>query len=120
MQEKLAALSRYNVPEDERVSHMLYVEEAHNFIGDFESILSETRKFNLHLVLATQAIDQLAKPAASAVFANCASLISFRDNVIETSTRGWTMPRAELEAKLARFLKRIFNGTQSPRKTAHR
>ncbi|HEV8039831.1 MAG TPA: type IV secretion system DNA-binding domain-containing protein [Bryobacteraceae bacterium] len=78
MQEKLAALSRYGVPEEDRVSHMLYVEEAQNFIGDFESILSETRKFNLHLVLATQAIDQLAKPAASAVFGNCASLISFR------------------------------------------
>jgi hypothetical protein len=56
MQEKLAALSRYDVPEEQRVSHMLYVEEAHNFIGDFESILSETHKFNLHLVLATQAI----------------------------------------------------------------
>jgi DNA helicase HerA-like ATPase len=51
---------------------VLYVEEAHNFIGDLESILSETRKFNLHLVLATQAIDQLSKPAPSAVFANCA------------------------------------------------
>jgi hypothetical protein len=78
MQEKLAALSRYEVPEEHRVSHVLYVEEAHNFIGDFESILSETRKFNLHLVIATQAIDQLSKPAASAVFANCATLISFR------------------------------------------
>ncbi len=63
MQEKLAALSRYDVPEEDRVPHMLYVEEAQNFIADFESILSETRKFNLHLVLATQAIDQLSKPA---------------------------------------------------------
>src|SRR5205823_1850184 len=78
MQEKLAALSRYDLPERKRVSHMLYVEEAHNFIADFESILSETRKFNFHLVCATQAIDQLPKAAASAVFANCATLISFR------------------------------------------
>ena len=37
-----------------------------------------------------------------------------RENVIETSTRGWTRPRAELEAQLARALKRIFNGTQPP------
>jgi Aldo/keto reductase family len=54
MQEKLAALSRYDLPEEQRVSHVLYVEEAHNFIGDFESTLSETRKFNLHLALATE------------------------------------------------------------------
>jgi len=187
MQEKLAALSRYSLPEEQRVSHVLYVEEAHNFIGDFESILSETRKFNLHLVLATQAIDQLSKPAASAVFANCASLISFRVSstdaqrlrdefamlfsvpeelqslpdykayvrtliengdgagqptgphlvstyppflrikgnadrarVIRTSTERWTRPRAELEAKLARFLKRIFNGTPLPKRTTRR
>ncbi len=78
MQEKLAALSRYDLTEAARVPHVLYVEEAHNFIGDFESILSETRKFNLHLVLATQAIDQLSKPDASAVFSNCATLIAFR------------------------------------------
>jgi hypothetical protein len=175
MQEKLAALARYDTQEADRVPHMLYVEEAQNFIGDFESILSETRKFNLHLVLATQAIDQLSTSAASAVFSNCATLITFRvssrdaerlhnefavlfsvpealqdlpdykayvrtlmrnedgigqpsgphlvstypplpktiydndrERVIRTSTERWTRPRAELEAKLVRFLERKF------------
>src|SRR5581483_4294334 len=37
MQHKLAALSRYDVPEEDRIPHPLYAEEAHNFIGDFES-----------------------------------------------------------------------------------
>ena len=76
--EKLAALSRADIPEGERVPHVLYVEEAQNFIGDFESILSEARKFHLMLVLVTQGIDQLPPEAAFAVFANCANLVSFR------------------------------------------
>jgi hypothetical protein len=53
MQEKLAALSRSDIPESERVPHLLFAEEAQNFIDDFESILAETRKFNLVLAVAT-------------------------------------------------------------------
>lgn len=36
MQEKLAALSRADIPEADRVPHLLVAEEAQNFIGDFE------------------------------------------------------------------------------------
>jgi hypothetical protein len=43
-----------------------------------------------------------------------------RARVIRTSTERWTRPRAELEAKLARFLKRIFNGTPLPKRTTRR
>jgi hypothetical protein len=78
MQEKLAALSRSDVPEAERVLHLLVAEEAQNFIGDFESILAETRKYRLALAIATQNIEQLSREAAAAVFTNCATLISFR------------------------------------------
>ena len=78
IKEKLAALSRHDIPEVERVPHVLYTEEAQNFIGDFPSILQEARKYKLVLVLATQGIEQLSKDAAFAVFTNCATLISFR------------------------------------------
>jgi len=78
IKEKLAALSRHDVPEAKRVPHVLYVEEAQNFVADFESILQETRKYNLTLVLATQGIEQLSREAASAIFGNCATLISYR------------------------------------------
>ena len=78
IKEKLAALSRHDVLEDERVPHVLYTEEAQNFIGDFPSILQEARKYRLILVLATQGIEQLSEDAASAVFTNCATLASFR------------------------------------------
>jgi hypothetical protein len=78
MLEKLAALSRGDIPESERVPHLLFAEEAQNFIGDFESILSETRKFNLILAVATQGIESLSRETASAIFTNAANLITFR------------------------------------------
>ena len=78
MQEKLAALSRSDIPESDRVPHFLFAEEAQNYIGDFESILAETRKFNLILAIATQVIESLSPETAAAIFTNAANLIAFR------------------------------------------
>jgi hypothetical protein len=78
LKEKLAALSRQDILESDRVPHVLYCEEAHNFIGDFESILAEARKYGLILTLATQGIEALPKEATLAIFSNCATVISFR------------------------------------------
>jgi hypothetical protein len=78
MQEKLAALSRSDIPECDRVPHLLFAEEAQNFIGDFESILAETRKYNLLLAVATQGIESLTRETAAAIFTNAANLITFR------------------------------------------
>jgi hypothetical protein len=78
IKEKLAALSRQDVLEEARVPHVLYVEEAQNFIDDFPAILQEARKYRLMLVLATQGIEQLSRNAAFAVFTNCATIATFR------------------------------------------
>src|ERR1022692_2092963 len=78
MQEKLAALSRGDIPESERVPHLLFAEEAQNYIGDFESILAETRKYKLTVTVATQNVESLTREAVAAVFTNCGTLISFR------------------------------------------
>jgi type IV secretory pathway TraG/TraD family ATPase VirD4 len=75
---KLAGLSRQDIRESDRIPHVLYCEEAHNFVGDFESILAEARKFKLLLVLATQGTESLSREAAFAIFSNCATVISFR------------------------------------------
>jgi hypothetical protein len=80
MQEKLAALSRSDIPEAERIPHLLYVEEAHTFIGDFTRILSGTRKFRLFLTLATQGIEQLGDSAVLGIFTNAGNLIGFRSS----------------------------------------
>jgi len=78
MQHKLAALSRYDTPESERISHPVYVEEAQNFMADFDSIFAETRKYALPLTVATQGIESLSSKDASAVFTNCGTVITFR------------------------------------------
>jgi hypothetical protein len=85
LKEKLASLSRQDIPESERVPHVLFCEEAHNFIGDFESILAESRKYALILILATQGIESLLREAAFAVFSNCATVISFRVSSTDAS-----------------------------------
>ena len=76
----LAALSRKAVPEKQRVPFKLYADEVHNFIHgvDFPTLLSEARKYKLSVVAATQTIAQLPQDSASALFGNCATLISFR------------------------------------------
>jgi hypothetical protein len=76
----LAALSRKNIPESDRVPFKLYADEVHNFIHgvDFPTILAEARKYKLPLVVATQTIAQLPEDSAAALFGNCATLISFR------------------------------------------
>jgi len=101
LKEKLAALSRQDIPEVERVPHVLYCEEAHNFIGDFESILAETRKYSLILTLATQNIEALPRQAAFAIFSNCATVISFRvsgtDAARISDEFGLLLPAASLQ-----------------------
>lgn len=78
MQEKLASMSREDIPEEERITHVLYCDEAANFIGDFESILAETRKYAYILTLAVQNTDALPQQAVSAIFTNCATVATFR------------------------------------------
>lgn len=77
---QLAALSRQDVPEDQRRDHFLYADEVQNFIhgADLPTITAEARKYRLTLTIATQTLDQLPKDALSAVFGNCATIISFR------------------------------------------
>ncbi len=78
MKEKLSAISREDTPESERVPHVLYCDEAANFIGDFESILAETRKYAFPLTLAVQNTDALPPEAVAAIFTNCATIATFR------------------------------------------
>src|SRR3989338_2217706 len=56
----LAAMSRVDIPEEERADFHLYVDEFQNFATDaFADILSEARKYRLSLALAHQYIGQL-------------------------------------------------------------
>lgn len=74
-----AALSRENVSETERKDFFFYADEFQNFATEeFNSILSEARKYRLNLTVAHQYIGQLPEDIKNAVFGNVGSLIIAR------------------------------------------
>jgi hypothetical protein len=76
---QLAALSRADVPECERVPFHLYIDEFQNFTTEaFATILSEARKYRLTLTLAHQYLEQLSPELSAAVFGNVGTLVCFR------------------------------------------
>ncbi len=76
---QLAAMSRVDIPEEDRQDFYLYVDEFQNFATEsFVNILSEARKYRLCLNLAHQYIAQMDETVRDAVFGNVGTLISFR------------------------------------------
>ncbi len=74
-----AAMSRANIPEDQRVDFTLYVDEFQNFATDsFESILSEARKYRLSLIVANQFMTQLTDKIREAIIGNVGTVICGR------------------------------------------
>ncbi|MBC7504058.1 type IV secretory system conjugative DNA transfer family protein [Candidatus Gracilibacteria bacterium] len=86
----MAAMSRADIPEDQRKDFYLYVDEFQNFATDtFGEILSEARKYRLALIMAHQFIAQIGgsgdkqgkggKPSIKdAVFGNAGTIMSFK------------------------------------------
>lgn len=79
MKFQAASMGRANIPEDERVDFSLYVDEFQNFATDsFATILSESRKYKLNLILANQFMTQLTDSIREAVLGNIGTVISGR------------------------------------------
>lgn len=79
MKFQAASMGRANIPEDERVDFSLYVDEFQNFATEsFATILSESRKYRLSLVLANQFMTQLTDNIREAVIGNIGTVISGR------------------------------------------
>lgn len=85
----MAALSRAEIPQEQRKRFYLYVDEFQNFITDaFATILSEARKYELALIMAHQYIGQLTDKTSAyegantkvrdAVFGNVGTIMSFK------------------------------------------
>jgi len=90
MKFQAAAMSRANIPENERVDFALYVDEFQNFSTDsFATILSEARKFRLNLIVANQFTTQLTDEIRDAVFGNIGTIVAFRigQNDVEALSR---------------------------------
>jgi len=77
-----AALSRGDIPEEQRRDFYLYVDEFQNFATDtFASILSEARKFRLDLNITNQYIAQIPENIRDAIIGNVGTLVAFRIGV---------------------------------------
>lgn len=75
----LAALSRSDLPEDERRDFYVYADEFTSFTTtSFAGMLSEMRKYHVGLVLAHQYVDQLDENLRAAVLGNVGTTIAFR------------------------------------------
>ncbi len=78
-----AALSRARAPQDKRNPYYLYIDEFQDFACQpgaaetFSQMLSQVRKFGLHLILANQSIAQLNQGLQVAL-GNAQTIVSFR------------------------------------------
>src|SRR3989339_239438 len=82
----VAAMSRQDVPEEQRPDFFLYVDEFQNFATEtFADILAEARKFHLNLIVANQFIGQIEEEVKNAVFGNVGTLVNFRVGVTDAN-----------------------------------
>ena len=79
-----AAMSRQDIPEEQREDFCLYVDEFQNFATEsFESILSEARKYRLNLIVANQFMTQLTEKIREALLGNVGTIICGRIGVTD-------------------------------------
>jgi len=75
----MASFARIDTPEELRSDFYLYIDEFQNFTTDsISTILSESRKYRLALIIAHQYIKQLPEKIRDSVFGNVGSMVSFR------------------------------------------
>ena len=81
-----AAMSRQDIPQEQREDYFLYVDEFQNYATeDFAVILAEARKYKLNLIVANQYIGQIDEEIKNAVFGNVGTMITFRVGVTDAN-----------------------------------
>jgi len=86
---QMAALSRADIPENERKDFYLYIDEFQNVTTDsIATILSEARKYKLNLIMAHQFVTQLDEKIREAVLGNAGTMISFTIGPNDTEVMG--------------------------------
>jgi hypothetical protein len=79
MKMMMAAMSRADIPEDQRRDFSLYVDEFQSFSTDsFATLLSEARKYHFDLILANQFMSQLSRGVQEAILGNVGTIICGR------------------------------------------
>ena len=91
-----AALGRAGLPPETRRPFHLYVDEAQNFLTDtVTELLSEARKFGLHLTLANQTLAQMGGEGGliGSLLGNVGTLLLFRLGILDAERlAGFMLP----------------------------
>lgn len=76
---QLAAMTRANIPEQERRDFSVIIDEFQNFATpSIATFLSEARKYRTHLVIANQFAQQIPEEILSAIIGNVGSQVAFQ------------------------------------------
>jgi hypothetical protein len=76
---QMAAMSRADVPPDQRPPFYAYIDEFQNIVTDsFAQMLAEIRKYGVGLILAHQYVDQLPDSIKQAITGNVGTMMAFR------------------------------------------
>lgn len=75
---QIDAMSRADIPREQRRDFYLYIDEFQNFATKaFATILSEARKYRLSLIVANQFTSQLQEEVKDAIFGNVWTIMAF-------------------------------------------
>jgi type IV secretory pathway TraG/TraD family ATPase VirD4 len=110
-----AAEGRGDMPEDHRRDFTLYVDEFQTYANDaFATILSESRKYRLSLVIANQFLGQVPEQLRFAIIGNVGTIIAFRVGAIDAPLLASELGVAEAalinQPNFTARVKRISNG----------
>ena len=116
-----AALSRQDIPKEQRRPFYFYVDEFQNFATpDFAQMLSEVRKYGMGLIMANQFVSQLDQQVRDAIFGNTGTQMTYRVGVQDASILGKEFEPVFNENDLGNvpaqniYVKTIINGTPVP------
>ena len=115
-----AALSREDIAGDLRKDFFFYADEFQNFATqEFNSILSEARKYKLNLTLAHQYIGQLPEDIKNAVFGNVGSLFITRCSpedaqFLETPFEGYVSAGDIVNQSMAHYYVKLLTDGRYP------
>ncbi len=117
----VAAMSRQDIPMDQRKNFYFYVDEFQNFATpDFAQILSEARKYRLNLIVANQFVGQMEEEVKNAIFGNVGTIASFRVGVTDANYLQHEFQPTFTEADLINvdkyncYMRTIVNGEPVP------
>lgn len=98
-----AALSRARIPIQERTPYYLYVDEFQDFAchpgsaETFSQMLSQVRKFKLHMTLANQSVAQLM-PGLQIALGNAQTIVAFRISRSDAEALARVLGKVNLDA----------------------